>query len=75
VDSEDQKERAVPLSKKLVGCLSAHVPGKVWLCPSPEGHRWDPDNLSRRFRKLLMRAELPWNLLDSRHTRSGRNWR
>ena len=42
--------------------------GVPWLFGSPEGCRWDPDNLSRAFREVLTAAGLPWNLLQLRHT-------
>jgi site-specific recombinase XerD len=32
------------------------------------GCRWDPDNLSRAFRAVSKAKELPWNLLELRHT-------
>ena len=39
-----------------------------WIFPSPGGKRWDPDNLSARFRLLVRRAGLSWTFLDLRHT-------
>ncbi|MGE3175256.1 MAG: tyrosine-type recombinase/integrase [Planctomycetota bacterium] len=47
---------------------TGRVAGVPWLFPSPEGKRWDPDNLSRHFRGVMQRARLSWNLLELRHT-------
>lgn len=74
VDGEEwmpktKRNRAVPVSKALARILRGHHRhGAQWLFPSPGGCRWDPDNLSRRFRKLMKKAGLPWSLLDLRHT-------
>ncbi len=62
-------DRAVPISSRLQAILASQTQnGVMWRFPSPEGKRWDPDNLSRRFRKLMKAARLPWNMLDLRHT-------
>ena len=42
--------------------------GSKWAFPSPRGCRWDPDNLTRRFRKVARKAGHDVNLLDLRHT-------
>jgi integrase len=64
-----KRNRTVPVSPKLRAILS-ELPrnGSPWVFPSPEGKRWDPDNLSARFRDLLKAKALPWNFLDFRHT-------
>ena len=68
-----KRNRTIPISKRLSKILAAWWGSQkqqhaVWLFPSPQGKRWDPDNLSARFRKKMQRAGLPWNLLDLRHT-------
>ncbi len=68
-----KRDRRVPVSGRLREALRAwrdagQRTGISWLFPSPEGCRWDPDNLSHRLRSLLERAGLPWNFLDLRHT-------
>ncbi len=63
-----KKNRVIPISKRLRSILQA-IPRKGrWLFPSPEGLRWDPDNLGWRMRGLLRRLGLSWNFLDMRHT-------
>ena len=59
--------------KVLLALLTAHREkwrgrGCSWLFASLDGRRWDPDNLSREIRALLKRHNLPWNLLELRHT-------
>lgn len=68
-----KRDRKVPISGRLRAALVAHRSiqkrGAVpWVFPSPEGRRWDPDNLSRHLREVLTRSGLPWNLLELRHT-------
>lgn len=68
-----KRDRKVPVSARLRAVLVAHRDrqkrGRVpWLFPSPEGKRWDPDNVSRHLRAVLKRSKLPWNLLELRHT-------
>ncbi|MEZ5988742.1 MAG: site-specific integrase [Planctomycetota bacterium] len=71
-EPKTKRNRNVPVSQRLLPYLQA-IPrrprSKVpWVFSSPQGHRWDADNLSRRFRLLMKRAGLPWNFLDLRHT-------
>jgi integrase len=64
-----KRNRTVPVSPKLLPFLKRlDRNGTPWVFPSPEGKRWDPDNLSSRFRDFLKRMGLPWNFLDFRHT-------
>lgn len=68
-----KRDRKVPVSGRLAAILRAlrtRAPrgGAGWVFPSPEGHRWDPDNLGRRLRERAQRAGLVWNFLDLRHT-------
>lgn len=65
-----KRDRKVPVSPRLLAVLDKLQPrkGVPWLFASPEGCRWDPDNLSRAFREVLKAAGLPWNLLQLRHT-------
>ena len=64
-----KRNRLIPTGSKLSAVLgSLHRNGLPWLFATPRGCRWDPDNLSQRFRKLMRKAGLPWNLLDLRHT-------
>lgn len=63
--------RVVPISNKLKCVLENYLPlvieGK-WFFSSPNGKRWDPDNLSRYLRKANEETGLEWSCLDSRHT-------
>lgn len=63
--------RAVPVSSTLRGYLDrwrAMHPKGTWLFPSPDGHRWDPDNFSHDLRDANAKAGLVWSALDFRHT-------
>jgi len=63
--------RAVPISSSLRQYLDAYRPLATqgnWLFPSPEGHRYDPDNFSQALRVLQNEAGLVWGCLDFRHT-------
>lgn len=63
--------RVVPISSKLklklVGYAPLMIEGK-WFFSTPNGKRWDPDNLSRYLRKANDEAGIDWNCLDFRHT-------
>ncbi len=63
-----KKNRAIPLSTRLRSILQVMPRKGRWLFPSPEGKRWDPDNLGRRMRGVLRRLGMSWNFLDMRHT-------
>jgi len=68
-----KRDRKVPISTRLAVVLQRHRAkgrrsGVPWLFASPEGCRWDPDNLGRAFREAMQRAGQPWNLLQLRHT-------
>lgn len=68
-----KRDRKVPVNLRLRAALVAHRAkakraGVPWMFPSPEGKRWDPDNVSRHLRAVLARSGLPWNLLELRHT-------
>jgi integrase len=67
-----KRDRKVPVSPRLLAVLQrlreSRGKGCGWLFPSPMGCRWDPDNLSRAFRAVSKAKELPWNLLELRHT-------
>jgi site-specific recombinase XerD len=63
--------RLVPISNKLKSFLDSFKPSVLemkWFFPSPNGKRWDPDNLSRYLRKGNEEAGLDWNCLVYRHT-------
>jgi integrase len=63
--------RAVPISRALRSFLARYVnPASEhdWYFPSPQGTRYDPDNLSRDLRAANARAALRWTCLDYRHT-------
>lgn len=63
--------RVVPISSKLREYLDKYIPRSVegkWFFVSPNGKKWDPDNLSRYLRKVNNEAKLKWNCLDFRHT-------
>jgi len=68
--SKTRINRIVPISRALWKILETYWPwaGGPWLFPSPCGLWWDPDNFSRRLRRLNQSAELPWTCLDFRHT-------
>jgi integrase len=68
-----KRDRKVPVSPRLLEVLQklreeGRRKGVPWLFPSPRGARWDPDNLSREFREVAKANQLPWNLLELRHT-------
>ena len=58
------RPRLLPALERRQGSLNGHL----WLFPSPKGCRWNPDNLTHRFRKIMKAANLQWTLLDLRHT-------
>ena len=67
--------RVVPISTSLYDILLTYQPrrslmtvGSNWYFPSPEGKWWDPDNFSKRLRKMNSGAGLQWACLDFRHT-------
>jgi integrase len=64
-----KRNRTVPISSRLLSILRG-LPHRhaTWLFPSPEGCRWNPDNLSARFRGLMEASDHTWNFLDLRHT-------
>jgi integrase len=47
------KSRIVPISKELHAVLAELQQEGDWVFKSPEGHRWDPDNLSDRLEKAM----------------------
>ena len=63
--------RTVPISSDLQRYLDNYrenvTPGD-WFFTSPDGCRWDPDNLSSHLRTANEKAGLPWTCLDYRHT-------
>lgn len=63
--------RVVPVSNKLKSFLDSYNPSVVegkWFFSTPNGKRWDPDNLSRYLRKTNDETGLDWSCLDFRHT-------
>lgn len=70
------RNRSVPISRALAAELDRHaawraehgIEGRQWLCPSPEGKRWDPDNFSHDLAAANRKRGLPWSALDFRHT-------
>jgi len=66
-----RKNRTVPISRDLLPQMKAQQlrgGASAWVFPSPEGYRWDPDNLSHRLKLVMKRARLVWTFLDFRHT-------
>jgi len=65
-----RRNRVVPISRVLQGILSAYRPERKgpWFFPSPQGVRWNGDNLSHKLQKLNAGSGLPWGCLDYRHT-------
>lgn len=65
------RNRAVPISTALRAHLSGYRPPKSdhgWFFPSPDGMRWDQDNMAADLRKANQVAGLRWGCLDYRHT-------
>ncbi len=63
--------RVVPISNALKSYLDSYAAPKgknSWYFPTPEGCRWDPDNLSTALSTANKRAGLDWTCLDFRHT-------
>ena len=62
--------RSVPINVDLRYILNAyqHMMTTPWVCPSPEGMRYDPDNFSHALARVNHRYGLPWTSLDFRHT-------
>jgi len=65
-----KRNRVVPISMVLHGILSIYRPERKgpWFFASPQGVRWDGDNLSQKLRELNVESGLPWGCLDFRHT-------
>jgi len=66
-----KRHRLVPVCRRLYPYLVALRIKRgdcPWVFPSPEGCRWDPDNLGHRREELMDRLGLPWTFLDFRHT-------
>jgi len=70
-EPKTKSNRAVPISRALRGwleCWTLRPSLGDWYFPSPQGHRYDPDNFSRDLREANEKAGLRWNCLDYRHT-------
>lgn len=67
-EPKTKRNRVVPVSARLAEVLHQVKPRNGWLLASPRGMRWDPDNLSTRFRRRVRAAGLPWRIADLRHT-------
>lgn len=66
-----RKNRVVPISRALRVILDQYRPRDSdhgWYFPSPQGKRWDPDNLSRSLTAANDKAGLPWGCAEYRHT-------
>ena len=65
-----RRNRVVPISETLFTILREYRPreGSTWLFPSPEGKKWDPDNLSSDLRAVNRAKGLVWGCGDFRHT-------
>lgn len=65
-----RRNRAVPISEKLLGILREYEPPGtcVWFFPSPTGKRMDTDGFSQDLRKVNKANGLDWGCLDFRHT-------
>ncbi|MBI3820083.1 MAG: tyrosine-type recombinase/integrase [Planctomycetes bacterium] len=66
-----RRNRAVPISPLLREILKEafRTPSaSPWAFPSPQGLRWDEDNLSQRIRGVLKNSGMQFNLLTLRHT-------
>ncbi len=63
--------RAVPISSSLRSVLEYYRVRPSfgdWYFPSPQGHRYDPDNFSSDLRAANHKVGLKWTCLDFRHT-------
>lgn len=74
-----KRDRKVPVSPRLLAVLLRHkeagkAKGVPWLFPSPQGCRWDPDNLARAFREVVGGGG-GRGTCYSCGTRSDRSWR
>lgn len=66
-----RKNRRIPMSSKLRVYLvnqRSLANGEAWVFLSPEGCRWDADNLSHRIGKICYKSGFKYTLLDFRHT-------
>jgi integrase len=65
-----KSNRIIPISNDLYSILVKYGMDKhhKWFFPSPNGQRWDPDNFSRKLRKINKANGLKWSCLDFRHT-------
>lgn len=66
-----RQNRIVPISRELHQILANYHPKKTsygWLFPSPEGHRWNPENFSADLRQANLAQGLAWTCLHFRHT-------
>ncbi len=62
------KSRIVPVSAELHHVLAALPRTSDWVFPSPEGARWDPDNLTHRLEKAMKKRGWDYTFLVFRHT-------
>jgi len=62
------RPRVVPISEDLAPILESLPRKPKWAFPSPEGSRWDPNNLSKRLRQAMGRHEWEHTFLTFRHT-------
>ena len=73
-------ERTVTILPCLRAALELYLAGfdAHWLVPDVRGSRWNPDDFSKKLRRLNSEAGLPWNCLSFRHTyatkRAGEGW-
>lgn len=66
-----KKNRLVPIHQSLVPYLAKlrMQAGEIpWVFRSPEGCRWDPDNLGHHLSELMEEKGLEWGFLEFRHT-------
>jgi len=65
-----RRNRVVPISEALHTVLRDYRPreGSIWFFSSPEGRKWDPDNLSSDLRAVNRAKGLVWGCGDFRHT-------
>lgn len=66
-----KRNRFVPIHSRLLPYLvelRIQQGTTPWVFQSPEGCRWDPDNLGHRLAKERKPMDLKWTMLDFRHT-------
>jgi len=62
------RSRIVPISKELLSILEAVPRKSEWVCPTPTGKRWLPNNLGNRLREIMQAGGWKHGFNTFRHT-------